>query len=111
MDSKAWDEAERFAQWFKDNSALPPDAQKMARVLKLSEECGEAAQAVIGVLAENPRKGGITHTWDDVSKELCDTIFTGMVALATINPNAAAFFTAHVNFLRERADEREATVN
>jgi hypothetical protein len=36
-----------------------------------------------GPLGQNPRKG-ITHTWDDVQAELCDVMFTAMVALTTL---------------------------
>jgi hypothetical protein len=34
----------------------------MARILKLTEEIGETSQAVIGVIGENPRKGGVTQS-------------------------------------------------
>ena len=38
-------------------------------------------------MGQNPRKG-VTHSWDDVQAELCDVIFTAMVALTTLNPDA-----------------------
>ncbi|MGW9238156.1 MazG-like family protein [[Kitasatospora] papulosa] len=53
------------------------------RLLKLSEETGEVAQAWIGTTGQNPRKG-ITHTREDVADELCDVIVTAAVALASI---------------------------
>lgn len=38
----------------------------------------------------------ITYTWDDVQAELCDVIFTAMVALTTITPEAPKVFDAHL---------------
>lgn len=105
MNQTSWQEAARFAHWFEGNSRLTSNAQKMARVFKLAEEVGEATQAVIGVLGENPRKG-ITHTWDDVARELCDVIFTAQVALVAIAADPQEAFDRHLDFLRERADER-----
>jgi NTP pyrophosphatase (non-canonical NTP hydrolase) len=63
--------------------------------MKLTEEAGEVTQAVIGTLGQNPRKG-VTHTWDDVQAELCDVMFTAMVALATLTPDAREVFNAHL---------------
>jgi hypothetical protein len=56
------------------------DTGPLLRIMKLTEETGEVTQAVTGTLGQNPRKG-VTHTWDDVQAELCDVIFTAMVAL------------------------------
>lgn len=53
------------------------------RLLKLSEEVGEVAQAWIGVTGQNPRKG-VTHSRADVADELVDVIVTAAVALASI---------------------------
>lgn len=77
------------------SSALPPETEKLMRIMKLTEEAGEVTQAVIGVMGQNPRKG-ITHTWDDVHAELCDVIFTAMVALTTLAPDAPKIFDAHL---------------
>ncbi|MFF4559740.1 MazG-like family protein [Streptomyces sp. NPDC001435] len=43
----------------------------LLRILKLSEEVGEVAEAVIWATGQNPRKG-VTHGWEDVQAELCD---------------------------------------
>ncbi|MFF9309966.1 MazG-like family protein [Streptomyces sp. NPDC014748] len=56
------------------------------RLLKLTEEAGEVAQAWIGVTGQNPRKG-VTHTMPQVQDELCDVIVTAAVALASIVGN------------------------
>ncbi|GHH30054.1 MazG-like family protein [Streptomyces rubradiris] len=53
------------------------------RILKLTEEAGEVAQAWIGTVGQNPRKG-TTHTTADVADELVDVIVTATVALTSI---------------------------
>lgn len=67
----------------------------LLRMLKLSEEVGEAAQAVIGATGQNPRKG-VTHDWDDVQAELCDVVITALVALRTLTPDTREVFMAHL---------------
>ncbi|WP_316743056.1 MazG-like family protein [Streptomyces sp. MK7] len=74
----------------------------LLRMLKLSEEVGEAAQAVIGVMGQNPRKG-TTHTWEDVQSELCDVVITALVALRTLTPDAREVFDRHLARVRERS--------
>ena len=59
-------------------------------------------QAVIGTLGQNPRKG-VTHTWEDVQAELCDVIITGMVALATLTPDARETFEGHLARVASRS--------
>ncbi|MFE8943623.1 MazG-like family protein [Streptomyces sp. NPDC003233] len=67
----------------------------LLRVLKLSEEVGEVAEAIIGTTGQNPRKG-ITHTWEDVQAELCDVVITALVALRTLTPQAREVFEGHL---------------
>jgi NTP pyrophosphatase (non-canonical NTP hydrolase) len=74
----------------------------LLRVLKLSEEIGEVAEAVIGATGQNPRKG-TTHTWDDVQAELCDVVITALVALRTLTPDTRATFTRHLARVTERS--------
>lgn len=71
------------------------------RILKLSEEAGEVAEAVIGATGQNPRKG-VTHTWDDVQAELCDVVITALVALRTLTPEPRDVFERHLKGVRER---------
>ena len=73
----------------------------LLRVLKLSEEVGEVAEAVIGATGQNPRKG-VTHTWEDVQAELCDVAITALVALRTLTPEAQSVFEGHLERVRER---------
>ncbi|UQA94605.1 MazG-like family protein [Streptomyces halobius] len=90
-----WNTVEGLVRWLDRESALPPEQERLLRILKLSEEAGEVAQAVIGATGQNPRKGH-SHTWDDVHSELCDVILTAMVALATLTPDARQVFAGHV---------------
>jgi NTP pyrophosphatase (non-canonical NTP hydrolase) len=53
------------------------------RVLKLAEETGEAAAALIGMHGWNSRKG-VCATQDDLLAELSDVIITAGVAMAGI---------------------------
>ncbi|WP_251055264.1 MazG-like family protein [Streptomyces sp. ISL-66] len=69
------------------------------QILKIGEEFGEAAQAVIGAKGTNPRKGH-SHTWGDVEAEVADVIITAMVALARMRPDAPAYLAEH---LREKS--------
>lgn len=66
----------------RDLTGLP---ETLCRALKVQEEAGEMAQAVIGVLGQNPRKG-ITHTWDDVVAEAIDTALSALVFAETVQP-------------------------
>ncbi|MEU0991474.1 MazG-like family protein [Streptomyces sp. NPDC005953] len=106
-----WDRVRRLKEWL-DAEAVPTAAgdARLLRVLKIGEEYGEVAQALHGVLGANPRKG-FSHTWQDVEKELCDVIVTGMVALATISPNSQELLAERLRHLVARAlpDEREAS--
>jgi NTP pyrophosphatase (non-canonical NTP hydrolase) len=87
----AWDVIEKITGELDARSTLPPDTERLLRIMKLTEEAGEVTQAVIGALGQNPRKG-VTHTWDDVQAELCDVVFSAMVALTTITPDARKVF-------------------
>ncbi|MFF7973947.1 MazG-like family protein [Streptomyces sp. NPDC007905] len=80
--------------------ATGPDGV-LLRILKLSEEVGEVAEAVIGATGQNPRKG-VTHTWEDVQAELCDVAITALVALRTLTPQAREVFESQLRRVRER---------
>ena len=91
----AWGTIEEIVRWLDDSSTLAPETEKLLRIMKLTEETGEVTQAVTGTLGQNPRKG-VTHTWEDVQAELCDVIFTAMVALTTLTPAARGTFDGHL---------------
>ncbi|MFE9927101.1 MazG-like family protein [Streptomyces sp. NPDC005774] len=90
-----WDSVDGLHAWLETHGAVDGREALLLRVLKLSEEVGEVAQAVIGVTGQNPRKG-TTHSWDDVSAELCDVALTALVALRSLTPDAGEVFTRHV---------------
>jgi hypothetical protein len=102
VDEHAWNTVDRLVAWLDQASALPPETERLLRVMKLSEEVGETAQAVIGTLGQNPRKG-VTHTWRDVEAELCDVIVTAMVALSTLNPEARRIFAERLEHIAARS--------
>ncbi|MBP5874290.1 hypothetical protein F3K20_06635 [Streptomyces scabiei] len=52
-------------------------AAEPVRVLKISQELGEVAEALHGALGANPRKGA-SHDWGDVPKGFADVIVTAM---------------------------------
>ncbi|MEU6989180.1 MazG-like family protein [Streptomyces sp. NPDC046465] len=97
-----WDTVDRLYAWLDAHNRRTPQEALLLRMLKLSEEVGEVAQAVIGATGQNPRKG-TTHTWDDVQGELCDVIVTAMVALRTLTPDAADVLDTHLRRVDERA--------
>lgn len=100
--AQTWQTVERLHAWLAAHSVLPAEQERLVRLLKLSEETGEVAAAVVGVTGQNPRKG-VTHTWDDVQAELCDVIVTAMVALRTLTPDAERVFAGHLRRVDERS--------
>jgi NTP pyrophosphatase (non-canonical NTP hydrolase) len=71
-----WDEIQRLHI---HHGEVPPEV----RLLKLTEEVGEVAEAFIGMTGMNSRKG-VCRTRDDVLDELTDVIITAAVAMAAI---------------------------
>lgn len=57
------------------------------RLLKLTEEAGEAAEAFIGMRGLNSRKG-VCRSRDDLLAELADVIITAAVAMSGIAGDA-----------------------
>ncbi|MEW1616538.1 MULTISPECIES: MazG-like family protein [unclassified Streptomyces] len=102
MEDTTWLRVEQLRHWLDTNSApeLTGDA-RLWRVLKISEEVGEVAEAMHGATGANPRKGA-SHTWDDVHKELCDVIVSSMIALATCTPGARRLLDERLQHLVDR---------
>lgn len=69
-----------IAEWLDNAVDIDSKTDDVCRVLKLAEECGEAANAYIGMTGQNPRKG-VTHTLDDLNAELADVAITAMAAI------------------------------
>jgi 8-oxo-dGTP pyrophosphatase MutT (NUDIX family)/NTP pyrophosphatase (non-canonical NTP hydrolase) len=72
-----WDEVAVLLDYL--GRDVPPEV----RILKLAEETGEAAQALIGLKGWNPRKG-VSATQADLLDELADVIITAGVAMAGV---------------------------
>ncbi|WP_431975649.1 MazG-like family protein [Micromonospora haikouensis] len=100
MDEPIWD-AVRAARGWLDAANGTGDAELTCRILKLTEEAGEAAGAWIGALGQNPRKG-VTHTRDDVAAELADAAFTALVAIESLGGDARAALLACAEKVRSR---------
>ncbi|WP_018570535.1 MazG-like family protein [Streptomyces sp. PsTaAH-124] len=97
-----WPTVDALWTWLNGHRAHGERETLLLRLLKLSEEVGEAAQAVIGATGQNPRKG-TTHTWQDVEAELCDVVITALVALRTLTPDAEEVFGRHLARVRDRS--------
>jgi NTP pyrophosphatase (non-canonical NTP hydrolase) len=108
-DTGLWATVDALWHWL-ETSRAPDDARDsrdvlLLRMLKLSEEVGEAAQAVIGATGQNPRKG-VTHSWQDVESELCDVVITALVALRTLTPATREVFMGHLARVAARSVTR-----
>ncbi|WP_434090805.1 MazG-like family protein [Streptomyces asoensis] len=97
-----WATVGALTEWLDGSQPVGGREGLLLRVLKLSEEVGEVAQAVVGATGQNPRKG-VSHTWEDVQSELCDVVITALVALRTLTPEAAAVFAARLTHVAERS--------
>ncbi|MFF1396438.1 MazG-like family protein [Streptomyces sp. NPDC058287] len=97
-----WETVDGLHAWLESHNRRSADEALLLRVLKLSEEVGEVAQAVIGATGQNPRKGE-SHSWQDVESELCDVVVTALVALRTLTPQAPEVLAAHLRRVAERS--------
>ncbi|SDQ96487.1 MazG-like family protein [Thermostaphylospora chromogena] len=97
-----WDAIDALHAWLDAHHPADDRQGVLLRILKLSEEVGEVAQAVVGATGRNPRKGA-THTWEDVQSELCDVAVTALVALRALTPDAREVFTRHLNRITARS--------
>lgn len=97
-----WASIDDLWTWLDSNRSVDGKEGMLLRMLKLSEEVGEVAEAVIGATGQNPRKG-VTHSWEDVQGELCDVVITALVALRTLTPDTHEVFTRHLARVRERS--------
>ncbi|MBC7274612.1 MAG: hypothetical protein H5T76_38900 [Streptomyces sp.] len=92
--SDLWTDIDALWAWVEANRPCDSRESLLLRMLKLQEEVGEVAQAVIGATGQNPRKG-TSHTWDDVRGELCDVVITALIALRTLTPEPRELFDRH----------------
>jgi NTP pyrophosphatase (non-canonical NTP hydrolase) len=104
MEDNAWNTIDQLADWLDRGSEMPEETRTILQILKITEEAGEVAEALIGVTGQNPRKG-TSHTWVDVQNELCDVIVSAMVALTRLNPDARTVFSANLARIAQRSLE------
>ncbi|MFI1003354.1 MazG-like family protein [Streptomyces galbus] len=97
-----WTTVDALWAWLERDQPVGGREGLLLRMLKLSEEVGEVAEAVIGATGQNPRKG-LSHTWDDVQAELCDVVLSALVALRTLTPEPRAVFEGHVERVAARS--------
>ncbi len=97
-----WDTVDVLYAWLDAQRPVEGREGLLLRLLKLNEEVGEVAEAVIGATGQNPRKG-VTHGWEDVQAELCDVVITALLALRTLTPEAREVFAHHLGRVAERS--------
>jgi NTP pyrophosphatase (non-canonical NTP hydrolase) len=102
VNDEIWTKIHQLVQWLDEKDNATPAQARLLRLLKVQEEVGEVAQAAMGAVSANPRKGR-SHTWEDVQNELCDVVLSGMVALATLTPDAAKVFEERVSIITDRS--------
>lgn len=76
-----WDDIQRLHEF---HGEVPVEI----RILKLTEEVGEAAEALIGLHGHNSRKG-VCRSPEDLLDELADVIITAAVAMSGISDGGA----------------------
>lgn len=86
MTETTWKAVAASTSWL-DASNGTGDHELTCRILKVTEEAGEAAAAWIGTLGRNPRKG-VTHTRADTAAELADVVISALVAIESLGLDA-----------------------
>lgn len=102
MDETIWAAVRTSRAWL-DAANGTDRAELTCRILKLTEEAGEAAGAWIGLLGQNPRKG-VTHSREDVAAELADAAFTALVAIESLGLDARTVLGDCAAKVRGRVD-------
>ncbi|MFF2184606.1 MazG-like family protein [Streptomyces sp. NPDC058155] len=88
LSTAQWSTIRDLVAWLDSNNGRSQEEITL-RILKITEETGEVAQAWIGVVGQNPRKG-VTHTIADLQGEMVDVMVTVAVALASVTDDPAA---------------------
>ena len=102
-----WQVVAQQKAWLDTHPDTDPALAVPLRVLKVAEEAGEAAAALIGTTGQNPRKGR-SHTDADLAAELCDVITAASVALATVVPDPERVLRDHIGRIYMRSLEAGA---
>lgn len=74
------------------------------RLMKVSEEAGEAMSAYIGVVGANRRKGFYADG-GHVAAELADVVIAAMIAMHDWTDNPERFLKEHLQALKQRISE------
>lgn len=89
-----WPTLAALVAWL-DKANGTSETETVMRLLKVTAEAGEVADAYAGMTGQNPRKGR-THTAGDVAAELCDVALTALVALHSFVPDPESTFREHL---------------
>jgi hypothetical protein len=81
---------------------LARDLEVVMRIGKISEEAGEVHEALSLALGQNPRKGKDPEGWAKVENELCDVLFTTLVALTTVSDDPRAKLQERLAYVANR---------
>ncbi|MFI8459076.1 MazG-like family protein [Kitasatospora sp. NPDC085464] len=81
---------------------LTRDLEVVMRLGKISEEVGEVHEALSRALGHNLRKGHDPEGWTKVQNELCDVVFTALIALTTVSDDARAKLQERLAFVADR---------
>ncbi|WP_030237789.1 MazG-like family protein [Streptomyces sp. NRRL S-350] len=81
---------------------LERDLEVVMRIGKIGEEAGEVHEALTLALGQNPRKGKDPEGWTKVENELCDVVFTALVALETVSEDAEAKLAERLAYVSDR---------
>lgn len=84
---------------------ISQEAHRVRRCVKTAEEVGEMVAALYGWIGENPRKG-VTHTADDVVRELLDVALAALGAIEHLDGNTGTALDrldGHIRSVASRA--------
>jgi len=83
-----------LSEWIDEgNTGRAAEAVTWGRLAKIAEENGEVIEAFIGAIGQNPRKG-VTHSMDDVRKELLDVAITALGAYEHLSDHSGTSLAA-----------------
>lgn len=80
------------------------DGNLANQIIKIQEELGEVAEAYVGYVGINPRKG-ITHDLQSIAEELADVIVTAALAIRYAGFGINQILEAQEKKTRERLAE------
>ncbi|MDH6108134.1 8-oxo-dGTP pyrophosphatase MutT (NUDIX family) [Kitasatospora sp. MAP12-15] len=103
---RVWAEIDRVHREFAAHCEATGQPLLPMMMLKVQEEAGEAAQALLGVLGANPRKGH-SHSMEQFQGELCDVITAAMGALRATTPDAASVLSDYTAAWSAKAKAKE----